>query len=180
LSDITITRTNIALPAEAELEVVRTVLFKCIKGTTERENKAWRRWWKRVINFDAGEISFLKFIIPRNGKFHRKFFALLQVGFDAWEPDRKRYSYKGIPIQKDFEQFREDVIIASGNYIQTFNLEGHMKMRAKSISFTSMDDAEFSELYESVLTVILNKICVNYKNREELNSVVEKILGFAS
>ena len=145
MSGITITRTNIALPTEAELQAVRTVLFECLKGTTEVENRAWRRWWKRVINFDPGEISFLKFIIPRNGKFHRKFFALMNVGYDCWEPKRKHKSYKGIPIEKNRDQFREDITILAGFYEQTFNLKGEMRMRAKSISFASMEDDEFSE-----------------------------------
>lgn len=179
MSDITITRTNIALPSEGELEAVRTVLFECIKGTTERENKAWRRWWKRVINFDPGEISFLKFIIPRNGKFHRKFMALLNVGFEMWEPKRKRKSYKGMAIEKNFDQFREDITILAGFYEQTFNIKGEMRLRAKSISFANMEDDEFEELYQSVVTVLLREVCTKYAGRDELDQVVNRVMEFA-
>lgn len=178
MSDITITRTNIALPTNEELEPVRKLLFECIKGTTERENRAWRRWWKRVINFDPGEISFLKFIIPRNGKFHRKFMALITVGFDAWEPKRKHKSYKGKPIEKDFDQFREDITILAGFYEQTFNFKGEMKLRAKSVSFANMQDDEFETLYEAVVTVLLREVCKTYAGREELDAVVDRVIGF--
>jgi hypothetical protein len=179
LSDITITRTNIALPTNEELEPVRKLLFECIKGTTERENKAWRRWWKRVINFDAGEISFLKFIIPRNGKFHRKFMALLNVGFEMWEPKRKRKSYKGMAIEKNFDQFREDITILAGFYEQTFNIKGEMRLRAKSISFAAMEDDEFETLYQAVVTVLLREVCTRYAGRDELDAVVNRVMEFA-
>lgn len=179
MSDITITRTNVALPTDAELQAVRTVLFECIKGTTEQENKAWRRWWKRVINFDPGEISFLKFIVPRNGKFHRKFFALLQVGFETWDPKRTRKSYKGMAVEKNFEQFREDITILAGFYEQTFNLKGEMRLRAKSISFANMQDDEFETLYQSVVTVLLREVCTMYSGRDELDEVVNRVMEFA-
>jgi len=179
MSDITITRTNVALPKEAELQAVRTVLFECIKGTTAQENKAWRRWWRRVINLDPGEISFLKFIVPRNGKFHRKFFALLQVGYESWEPKRKHKSYKGIAIEKNFEQFREDITILAGFYEQTFNLKGEMRLRAKSISFANMHDDEFETLYQAVVTVLLREVCTMYSGRDELDAVVNRVMEFA-
>ena len=180
MTTLTLVRTNEPIPAEAELASARRLMFDCLRGMTELDDKRWHRFWKMLISKDAGETCEVELKFPRNYKFHKKMFALFTVGFEAWEPDRKRFSYNGRPIEKDFEQFREDVVIASGRYIQTFDLKGRMKMKAKSISFASMDDAEFSDLYESVLTVILNQVCVNYKNREELNSVVEKVMEFAS
>lgn len=179
MSDITITRTNIDLPTDDELVGVRKFLFECFKGTTDQENKAWHRLWKRIKNFDPGEITFLQFIVPRNGKFHRKFFALMNVGFEMWEPNRKRKSYKGMAVEKNFDQFREDITILAGFYEQTFNFKGAMKLRAKSISFASMDDGEFEMLYQAVVTVLLRDVCKTYLGREELDAVVDRVLGFA-
>jgi hypothetical protein len=105
--------------------------------------------------------------------------ALLNVGFDMWEPKRKRKSYKGMPIEKNFDQFREDITILAGFYEQTFNLKGEMKMRAKSISFANMEDDEFSELYEAVLTVLLREVCTKYAGRDELDAVVNRVMDFA-
>lgn len=177
---IAIARTNVPLPAdEASRTVLRRWLTECFKGANEDDDKAWHRFWNRLKRLDAGEISFLEFVIPRNGKFHRKYFALLDVGFDAWEPGRKHKSYKGIPVAKSREQFREDVIILAGFYEQTFNLKGEMKIRAKSISFANMDDAEFERLYSATVDVLLRTVLTNYKDRDELDAVVEKIVGFA-
>lgn len=179
MSKLAITRTNIPMPNEQELVSIRRFLFECIKGTNEDEDRAWKRIWKRIVNFEAGEISFLDFIIPRNGKFHRKFFALLDVGYEAWDPDRKHKSYKGMAVEKNREQFREDITIAAGYYAQTFDLKGRMVIRAKSISFAKMDDVEFENLYQAVVTVLLREVCTTYKNRAELDGVVEQIVGFA-
>lgn len=179
MANITITKTCAPMPTEAELVSIRKFLFECIKGATEADDKSWKRWWKQIVNFEPGEISFLDFIIPRNSKFHRKFFALLNVGFDAWEPNRKHKSYKGLVVQKNFEQFREDITILAGYYEQTFDLKGRMKIRAKSISFAKMDDAQFEEVYQAVVTVLLREVCTRYAGRDELDAVVDRVLGFA-
>lgn len=177
---LAITRTTVSLPSDAlELSGVRRVLFECFKGTNAEEDKAWHRFWNRLKKLDAGEISFLEFIIPRNGKFHRKFFALLDVGFDAWEPDRKHKSYKRKPVEKNREQFREDITIMAGFYEQTFDLKGRMRIRAKSISFANMDDVEFEALYSAICDVLLREVCTRYAGRAELEAVVERVMRFA-
>ncbi|HUW76246.1 MAG TPA: DUF1367 family protein [Gallionella sp.] len=133
-----------------------------------------------MISLEPGEIAFLDFIFPRNGKFHRKYFALLDVGFDAWEPNRKRKSYKGRPMEKNREQFREDIIIRAGYYVQTFDIDGKMTLRAQSISFAKMDDLKFEALYQATITVLLRDVCEHYKTRANLDALVDQIMGFAS
>ena len=117
-------------------------------------------------------------IFPRNGKFHRKYFALLNLGFDSWEPDRKHKSYKGREVAKNFERFREDITILAGYYFQTFDLQGRMVLKAQSISFANMDDVEFERLYSAVVDVLLREVCKNYKNRAEIDRVVNELVGF--
>lgn len=161
------------------MAAVRDFLFGGVfDGAREDDRLAWRRFWKRMVGLEPGEMAVADMRFPRNPKFHRKFFALLQIGFDAWEPARKRKKYKGKPVLKNFEQFREDVTILAGYYEQTFNLRGEMKLKAKSIKFASMDEAEFERLYSSVADVLLQNVLQNYSGREELDDVVDKILGF--
>ena len=104
---------------------------------------------------EAGEISLVEFVFPRNPQFHRKFMALVKIGFNAWEPNRKRKSYKGRAMEKNFEQFRKDIIILAGYSTQTFDLRGRMLLDAQSIKFSSMDDIQFESLYQAVVTVLL-------------------------
>ncbi len=180
MSKLTVMRTNLSLPSESELKSARKVLFDCIRGLTEKDNKSWRRFWKNLIEKESGEIAFIEVCIPRNYKFHKKMFALLSVGFDSWEPDRKRFNYNGRAIEKNFERFRDQVLIMAGHYDQVFSLRGDkMELVAKSISYAAMDDSEFETLYSAVIDVLLREVCVRYKDRAELEAVVERVMGFA-
>lgn len=175
---ITIVRGPEQLPPETILGHIRGFLFGLLDGFTGQDKKSWRRLWHRLMRLEAGEIAQIEFVIPRNPKFHRKFFSMLTFAFDAWEPDRKRKTYKGRPVEKNFEQFREDVLILAGFSEQTFNLRGEMKVKAKSISFANMDDVEFEQVYSAVVDVILADVLKTYANREELEEVVGRVMGY--
>lgn len=122
-----------------------------------------------------GQIVRAEVTRPRNYRFHKKLFALLNFAFDTWEPTAKEY--KGQPVQKNFEQFRRDVTILAGYYESSYNLKGEVRLTPKSISFASMDEDEFQALYSSVISVILSKILTKY-TREDLDTVVENLLRF--
>jgi hypothetical protein len=180
MAQISIVRTNADMPDDKSMEAVRAFLFDCIRGLRDEDEKAWRKLWRWISKLEAGELCNIEFKFPRNSKFHRKLFALLLVGFEAWEPGRKHKTYKGIPIAKNFEQFREDITILAGFFEQTFTLRGEMRLRAKSISFAKMDDAEFESLYSAVADVLLDRVLTAYKGREELDDVVDRIMRFQS
>lgn len=112
----------------------------------------------------------------RNPAFHRKFFALLNLAYDAWEPGIKEH--RGMTVQKNFDRFRKDIIISAGFYDVVVNLKGEIRAEAKSINFSSMDDADFADLYDKSIAVILAKILTNY-TRDDLDRVVEQIMAFA-
>lgn len=108
---------------------------------------------------------------------HRKFFAMLNLGFEAWEPPE--LEYKGAPVVKNFERFRKDVTIAAGFYEAVANLKGEVRAEAKSISFDSMDEDEFLDVYSKVADVLLQRVLRTY-TREDLDKVVEEMLRFTS
>jgi len=175
MTKFTILRTNMALPDEAGLAGARNLLFKCLDGMGEDARKAWRKFWGRVVKMEPGEIVEVEMVFTRNPHFHRKFFALLTVGFEAWHPDAV---HKGQLVAKNFEQFRGDVIILAGYYTQTWNLDGVVTVRPQSMSFAAMDDAKFEKLYSAVADVLLARVLSNYKDRAELDAVVDKMLEF--
>lgn len=178
MSKITLVRCAESLPGESILSSVRSFLFGLFDGWTAADKKAWRRFWKVLMSLEPGEFSLIEFVFPRNSKFHRKFFSMLHFAFDAWEPDRKRKTYKGRAVAKNFDRFREDVLILAGFSEQTFDLRGNMKLKAQSISFASMDDAEFERVYSAVATVVLENVLTSYSGREELDRVVDKMMGY--
>ena len=112
---------------------------------------------------------------PRNIKFHRKFFALLNFAFEQWDPDS--LYYKNQPVQKNLDRFRKDITILAGYGNPVINLKEDVRIEAKSISFASMDEVEFDELYNQVINVILDKILTNY-TRDDLDDVLARLMLF--
>lgn len=120
-----------------------------------------------------GSIIEVDYKQPRNAAYHRKFFAMLSVGFDAFNPEDAEYN--GIPAQKSRERFRKDVICQAGFYDLTFNLRGEPRAEAKSISFSNMSESDFNQLYNACRNVLLQKVLSNY-SRDDLDQVVEKLI----
>jgi hypothetical protein len=125
--------------------------------------------------FKAGSTIRAQISAMRNYKFHKKFFAMLDVGFDAWEPPESEH--RGLPVQKNRERFRKDCIIAAGFYEPVANINGDVRAEAMSISFASMDDGEFERVYSAVADVILQRVLRNY-TRADLDNVVDRMMGF--
>jgi hypothetical protein len=95
---------------------------------------------KKIPVNDPIEYEFKK---VRNYKFHKKFFALLNLVFE----NQEQYN--------NFEHLRKDLIISAGYYDLRFNIEGVEIQEAKSISFAQMDENEFSELYNRIIDVVV-------------------------
>lgn len=112
----------------------------------------------------------------RNAKFHRKFFALLDYGFDTWEPVEA--VYRGQIAQKNCKRFREDITILAGYFETCVRLDGSVRLQAKSISFANMDEDEFESLYSAVIDVLLKRIFIN-QTRGDVENVVNNILAFS-
>lgn len=99
--------------------------------------------------------------LARNHKFHRKYFALIRC---AWEflSEAKQDFFK------TQESFRKTVEVTAGHF-EMFYLgsEGKWVQIPKSISFESMDNAEFEDLYSRVLDVIIQSFISDRKHFEE-------------
>jgi hypothetical protein len=129
----------------------------------------------RVAKLAPGSVVAIEWHEPRNYGFHKKFFAMLKAGFDAWEPPEAEY--RGLPVEKNFDRFRRDCIIAAGWYDTVVNIKGEVRAEAKSMSFAAMSEDEFRQLYDAVAELLLKHILVNY-TRADLDQVVETMQGF--
>ena len=102
----------------------------------------------------------VKYTKKRNAKFHRKFFALVNLCYQ----NQEQYN--------NFEHLRKELIICAGHYDLIFDLEtGQQKKEAQSISFAKMDETEFSKLYTDVLNVICDKFL--FDRAEVLSEVAQ-------
>ena len=128
-----------------------------------------------VASLPSGKFLKVKITVPRNVQFHRKFFAMLDVGFDAWEPPGQEY--KGLPVQKNRSRFRKDCIIAAGFFEPVADLNGNVKAQADSMSFGNCSEDKFAEIYSAVADVLLQRILRN-STRADLDEQVDRIVGF--
>ena len=112
----------------------------------------------------------------RNSNFLRKWFALLNIGFDNWEPGELDSKY-GTPA-KNFERFRADIIILCGFYDNVVRLDGSLRIEPKSVSFAKMTEDQFSELYSKTIDVLLKYVYDSTMTKEKLGKVVTAYLSF--
>lgn len=97
----------------------------------------------------VGETYKATIVKARNVNFHRKYFKLINT---AWEylSENQQNNLKGSK-----EAFREAVQVSAGHYKMSYSIERNEWLQvADSISFDSMDEFAFRELYERVKDVI--------------------------
>ena len=122
----------------------------------------------------------LKLTQVRNYEFHKKYFALLNLAFDYWEPPehgagsafKEKYT-----VEKNFDQFRKNLICLAGFSTPVFLINGDIRFIPKSIAFHSMSEEDFEDLYTKTIDVIIKKVLTNYTD-EMLRSVLEQVEAF--
>lgn len=114
--------------------------------------------------------------LPRNGKFHRKFFAMLDVAYS--NHDWPEISTKWGNVRTSPEMFRKYVIVKAGHYEADLTPHGEIRVVPKSIAWAKMDDEEFSRLYSDVLNVILMEFLTNWTDGD-MERAVHMMMGFS-
>ena len=117
----------------------------------------------------------------RNYQFHKKYFALLKVAFELWEPPYQKSELLegrfGKP-EPNYDRFRKELLIMAGFAEPVINLRGEYKLEAKSISFSKMKAEEFEDVYNRTIDAAL-KILPDRINKKDIDNAVNKILNFA-
>lgn len=95
----------------------------------------------------------------RNILFHRKYFALLNLVYENQE------------VYQNLDHLRHDLTLEAGFYDVRYNIHGEEIKQVKSISFASMSEFEFNELYSKTLDVIVKYFKFE---REEIEENIER------
>lgn len=119
---------------------MRVMLVKTLSGTIIPAADHDKEILKR---FKAGDVFCADVTKPRNLKFHRKFFALLNLVLENQE------------IYKHLEDLRRDVTIEAGYFYHRTTMLGELVKEPESISFAAMDDIKFGEFYNKSIDVIV-------------------------
>ncbi len=156
----------------------------------------------------------------RNPAFHRKFFALLNLGFEYWEPtggaissnERKlvngyarylaafggnesalldaaeqyldqvasRRITNGISLCKSFDAYRAWVTIEAGHFDTIQLPDGTLRKHPRSISFASIKETEFQQLYRAALDVLWRWILSRvFRDQREAENAAAQLMSFA-
>ncbi|MEI9613174.1 DUF1367 family protein [Atlantibacter hermannii] len=156
----------------------------------------------------------------RNPAFHRRFFALLNLGFDYWEPtggaissnERRlvngyarylaafggnesalmdaaeqyldqvasRRITNGISLCKSFDAYRAWVTIEAGHFDTIQLPDGTLRKHPRSVSFASMDETEFQQLYRAALDVLWRWILSRvFRDQREAENAAAQLMNFA-
>lgn len=115
----------------------------------------------------------------RNAKFHRKVFSLFKLAFDVW--DAPALEYKGQAVEKNFDRFRKDMTILAGFYEPVVSIKGEVRVEAKSLSFSSMDDAEFEQVFKALLEAVWKRVLQSkgYGTPESVEQILEELLRYS-
>lgn len=167
-----------------------------------------------------GAVLVADFKQVRNPAFHRRFFALLNLGFEYWEPtggaissnERRlvngyarylaafggnesalmdaaeqyleqvasRRITNGISLCKSFDAYRAWVTIESGHFDTIQLPDGTLRKHPRSISFASMDETEFQQLYRAALDVLWRWILSRvFRDQREAENAAAQLMNFA-
>ena len=96
----------------------------------------------------VGQVYQADIKVVRNINFHRKMWAMLNTAW-ALLPEKTQNGFRSL------EGFRSYLLVAAGFYDTYFSprLKEFVEV-PKSMSFASMDEAEFSDCYEAIKNVI--------------------------
>lgn len=101
----------------------------------------------------VGQVYQADIRMPRNPKFHRLFFALINTGYAYIPGDVQDYYFKNV------EGFRKSVLITAGFTRVFYDIRRQSFIEeAESISFSNMDEARFRDVYERCKDVIFSLI----------------------
>ncbi|MNP10276.1 hypothetical protein D3C76_1024190 [compost metagenome] len=121
------------------------------------------------------------FVQPRNYKFLQKTMCLFQYCFEHFSEvmEGAELEYKGMKAAPSFDRFRHDLTILAGHYEATFDIMGNLKLEAKSLSYGKCSEQEAEKIYSDVINAALKQVFKKSMSEQELNKIVETILGYA-
>lgn len=118
-----------------------------LAGFSDKDKKAYAKVLKEIGKLEPGELCTIQYFVPRNPKFHRLHFAMLKAIFDAQE------------IFLNPDSLRAWLYIGAGLCDFMAGPDEQMVAIPKSIAWDRMDDNEFSEHHEMLMSFLFDVRC---------------------
>ena len=121
---------------------------------------------ERLQKFRNNLIYPIQITQSRNPDFHGKVFAFLQFCFEHWSADKTDIRFKANAAQ--FETFRRNLVVLAGYKDITFTVDGRLRVEAKSLAYSAMEQTEFEECYSALINAALVHIFGNTQDQQVL------------
>ena len=135
----------------------------------------------KAARFKVGRLATMTAVLMRSYPYHKRWFALAQFAYSVWTETVEPIQYQGIEVEPSFERFREDLTILAGHYTATYAINGQLRLRAKSISFATMDQAEFEAFYSATINAVMRTILskgAKVWTEAELRAHIDQLMSF--
>ena len=109
---------------------------------------------EKTVRFKTGELYTVEVKHTRNYQFHKKVFSFFNFCFIHWSTDHITSN----DIVKQFQIFREHLTVLAGFYEEFYNIKGEIRIEAMSISYGSMEQADFETLYKDLNNAAMKHI----------------------
>lgn len=130
-------------------------VFTCSTQQDYELAKSWK----------VGQSACGKFDKPRNGKFHRKCFSLLNFVFQNQSQ------------HKNFNDLRSSFCIDAGHIETYFDFNAVRHIRVRSMDYSSLDDADFGILFDKFIDIALLQFG-DKMNESELKRYIDEVIGY--
>lgn len=139
MAEILLSRRRQRTLADAERAALVEYLLGDWAGVDDKADRAWRGFWRRMERAELGAVVRVQAEMPRLGWFHRMHMKMLQAVFDAQE-------------QFDsFDAFRYWTVVGIGHCDFAPGIDGQLIPVPRSISYASLDQAQFFEIHHQVM-----------------------------
>ena len=117
--------------------MARLFLRKTLTGFAPSDEPSQELW----KSYKAGAVYRAEVVKPRSYRHHCLCMALLTLTFQ----NQERYI--------NFTQFRKAVARKAGHVVEYVTLDGEIVQEADSLSYDRLDQVEFSEIFQKMMTV---------------------------
>lgn len=146
---------------------MRAMLLKTdkgLRGATPADHDAWTKFRRRLETMKPGTWVRMEWARPRNGRFHRKFFALLQLVAENSE------------TYNTTEKALVAVKLVTGHFDLMLHPEtGEIMQIPRSISYDSMEQDEFDRFYSAAIDGVLQHI-LPHLDKERAERLIDMIV----
>lgn len=136
-----------------------------LHGSTDVDHAAWCKFKRKIETMKPGTWMRFEWSTPRNGKHHRKFFALLQL--IAENSETYNTTDKALVAVK----------LVTGHFDLIQNpITGEISQIPKSVSYESMDQESFEAFYSAAIDGVLAHILPNMP-KELMDKLLNSIMS---